>query len=235
VGIVSRMHLIFNAKSSAALDSVEDPVEIMEYGYQQQQELLQKVRRGLVEVATSKKQLEQQAAQLRAKAPRMDDQAKRAMAAGREDLARISLERKHTALGELAELERQLSDVAADQQRLQTAQSQLSDRIERYKTHKDITTARYSAAAAQVRVNEALVGIGGELAELSMALGRAEEKTSRMIARASAIDALIETGALDAPTSHDRVEDELRRTATEQQIEADLAALKAQVQKEKPA
>ncbi len=229
MSLISRIALIFRAKGSATLDSVEDPIEMMEYGYQQQQALLQKVKLGLVDVATSKQQLERQARELRARAPQMDDQAKRAIAAGREDLARIALERKHTAMNELGDLERQLAEVADEQRKLAGAETQLASRIEAFRTHKNVATARYTAAQAQVRVNEALTGVGGELAELSMALGRAEEKTDRMISRASAIDALIASGALETPLGGDRVEVELRKISVAKKVEDELAALKSQV------
>ncbi len=228
MSLLSRVSLILHAKGTAALDDLEDPLEILRYGYQQQHELLQKVKLGLVEVATSKQQLEAHARNLRSRVPRMDDQAKRALAAGREDLARISLERKHTALDELEDLERQIAEVADDERKLAAAQTQLAARIERSKTHTDITAARYTAAQAQVRVNEALSGVGGQLADLSMALGRAEEKASRIIARASAIDSLVEAGTLDLPQAGDAVEAELRKVSLKKRIDDEIAALKAQ-------
>lgn len=229
MSIFSRISMIFRMKTNAALDEVEDPQQVMTYAYQQQQELLRKVKLGLIDVATSKQQLERQARDLRSRVPLLEDQAKRAISANREDLARISLERKQTAVRELSDLERQIADVADEERKLTAAQAQLATRIEQFRTHKDVMSARYSAAQAQVRVNEALTGVGGELAELSMALGRAEEKTQRMIARASAIDALIETGAIELPMGGDRVEAELRKETMARDIETELASLKAQV------
>ncbi len=234
MGLIGRIQLLLGMKTNAALDKVEDPREIMDYAYQQQQELLRKVKVGLIDVATSKQQLSRQARELRAKVPQLDDQAKRAIVAKREDLARMALERKQTAIRELGDLERQIADVAADEHKLTTAQAQLASRIEQFRTHKDVTSARYTAAQAQVRVNEALGGVGGELAELSMALGRAEEKTQRMISRASAIDALISSGALAMPLGSDHIENELIKATMESNVESELAALKAQVAQSTP-
>ena len=78
------------------------------------------------------------------------------------------------------------------------------------------------------RINEALTGLSGELGELSLALGRAEEKTQRMLARASALDTLIDTGALE-PTvvSGDYVEVELQKLSSANAIEGELAAIKS--------
>ena len=226
----SRVMLIFRAKGTAALDNVEDPREMMNYGYAQQQELLVRVKQGLVDVATSKAKLAGEAKALRARVPQCEDQAKRALAVGREDLARMALERKHQATTELTDLDRQIAEVAADQTKLAQAQLTLSNRIEQFRTHKEVVSARYEAAQAQVRVGQALTGVGGELAELSMAVGRAEEKTERMRARASAIDELLQSGALSMPMGGDPMAAELNKLESERAVDDELARLKAQGQ-----
>jgi phage shock protein A len=62
--IMQRISLIFRSKANKALDKAEDPRETLDYSYTKQQELLQKVRRGLADVATSRKRLELQMQQL---------------------------------------------------------------------------------------------------------------------------------------------------------------------------
>jgi phage shock protein A len=230
MGLWARIRMLVRARASAALDQAEDPREILDYAYAEQQAVLQKVRRGLVDVATSKRQLQQQFDKLRERVPQMEDQALRALNAGREDLARIALQRKQTALAELAGLERQIGEVDAEQRKLSLADQQLSARIEEFRTHRTVLAARYSAAEARVRVNDALTGVSGDLAELSMALGRAEEKTERLQARASAIDVLIENGTLAIPGGGgDLVERELRQITATGAVEDELAALRARV------
>ncbi len=230
MSLLSRIRLLFNAHAHAALDQLEDPPIMLSYAYEQQKELLLRVRRGLVEVATSKQQLKQQSEKLRARVPQTEQQAQKALELGREDLARIALQRKHTALAELQSLDAQLAEVSEEERKLTVAQQQLSARIEEFGVRKDVTAARYTAAAAQIRVNEALTGVSGELAELTMALGRAEEKTERMRARASAIDALIDAGTLTgAFGAGDPVDRELRDLAAAKAADEELSALKAKV------
>ena len=223
--------MLLRIRTSAALDQAEDPREVLDYAYSQQLELLRKVKHGLVDVATSKVRLQRQAEKLRARLPYLEDQARRALAASREDLARLALERKQTAMAELGGLERQIAEVAKEERKLTLAEQQLSARIEEFRTRRESVAARYSAAQAQVRVNEALTGVSGELADLSMAVGRAEEKTERLQARASAIDALLEGGPLGLPAgaSGDAIERELREISAGQAVEAELAALKGQL------
>ena len=228
MGLWSRIQLLFRMKAGAALDRAEDPREVMNFAYTQQLELLRKVKQGLVDVATSKRQLEQQAQKLRARVPHLEDQARRALGLEREDLARLALERKQAALAELGGLDGQVAEVAEEERKLTLAEQQLSNRIEEFRTRREVVSARYTAAEAQVRVNEALTGVSGELAELSMAVGRAEEKTERLQARASAIDALIDSGALALPGGGDAVERELRQLTAAQSVENELAALRAE-------
>jgi phage shock protein A len=223
--------MLFKIKTSASLDRMEDPREVFDYAYEQQHVILRQVRQGLVEVATSKRQLEQQVERLHVRMPKTEAQAQQALAAGREDLARLALQRKQTALVEIESLEEQLSGTEAEEQRLALAERQLSSRMDDFLTRKEAASARYTAAEAQVRVNEALAGISGDLADLSRALGRAEEKTRRMTARAGALDALIDSGSLGGLPldTGDPVGKELRQLTQHQAVENELDALKSEM------
>ena len=228
MNLFSRLQMFFNVKTQAALDSVEDPRETLEYGYTRQQEMLRQVKRGLVEVATARRQLDLQTKKLRERVPQLEEQAKRALAAGREDLARLALQRKQTCLSELARLDQQIGEVAEEERKLTQAEQQFALRVDAFRTRRDTLSARYTAAEAQARIGEALTGVSKEYAELGSALERAEAKIERMRARASAIDALIESGALTLP-GDDSIERELGELAASQAVDADLAVLKAQM------
>lgn len=79
MGLWTRFKLIFATKASSAMDRAEDPRQVLDYAYTQQQQLLVKLRQGLVEVATSKQQLERQSKKLGTRVPQLDDQARRAL------------------------------------------------------------------------------------------------------------------------------------------------------------
>ena len=228
--ISSRILMFFRVKANTALDRVADPRQVMDYAYSQQQEMLVKTKQGLVEVATSKAQLDQQSRRLRTRVPQTEQQARRALSAGRDDLARIALTRKQTILAELEQLDLQIAEVAEDEARLTRAEQQLAARIEEFRTRRDVISARYTAARAQVRATEALTGVSSEFAELGMALGRAVEKTERMQARATAIGSLLDAGTLALPTTGtDIIEGELLRVTAEDAVDHELATLKAEL------
>ena len=229
----SRIALFFNIKTNAALDQVEDPREVLDYAHGQHQRHLRTVKRGLVEVATARRQLERHAERLRARVAHLEEQARRGLRANREDLARTALERKQATLAELRTLETQLADVARDEASLKSAEQQLSQRAERFRAHRLVASARYTAAEARVTVGEALAGIvGEEEQELSLALDRSEEKIEHLTSRASVIDALAESGdLLQAPTG-DALDQELDAVAAAEAVEAELARLKQQLEQE---
>ncbi|MGH8840447.1 MAG: PspA/IM30 family protein, partial [Jiangellaceae bacterium] len=88
MGILQRMSMIFRAKADKALDRAEDPRETLDYSYNKQRELLVKVRRGVADVATSRKRIEVQMSQLSGQSGKLQEQAQKALSLGREDLAR---------------------------------------------------------------------------------------------------------------------------------------------------
>ena len=229
MNIFTRIRTIISAKTNAALDAVEDPRDTMAYGYARQRELLREVKLGLIEVATSRRQLDAQAKKLRERVPELEAQAKRALQSGREDLARMALQRKQTCLVELVRLEKQLDEVAEEERKLTLAEQQFAQRVDMFRTRREAMSAQYTAAEAQVRIHEALGSVSGEAAELGMALERAEEKISRMRARATALDALIENGSLTPIGGDDTVERELQELAASRAVEDELAALKNQL------
>jgi phage shock protein A len=216
--------MLFDAEVSSTLDRAEDPRTILDYAYNQQQELLMTLRRGLVDVATAKQQLEQESKRLEARIPQLDDQARRAIGAGREDLARVAIERKWLAANEIAEVETEKQRLAGQERTLQT-------RVDQFRTHREVVVARYTAAEAEVRLKESLAGVSGELAELGMAVGRAEEKAERLQARARAIDSLVDLGSFPQVGGGDFVEAELLRVTVAREIDNELERIKKETQK----
>lgn len=224
-----RIRLIFNTEVSSALDGAEDPRAVLDYAYSQQQELLVNLRRGLVDVATAKQQLEQQAQRLEGRIPQLDAQARKAVTVGRDDLARVALERKKLALAELEGLNKQVGEVEVEKQRLASQERTLQVRVEQFKTHREVVSARYSAAEAEVRLKESLAGMSGDLAELGMAVGRAEEKAERLQARARAIDSLVDLGSFPPIGGGDFVEVELQRVTLGKEIDDELEKIRSEV------
>ncbi len=229
MSLMQRISLIFRSKANKALDRAEDPRETLDYSYQRQLELLTKVRRGVADVATSRKRVELQVNQLESQAAKLTDQAQKAIAMGREDLAREALTRKSGLAQQIADLQAQHAQLLGEEEKLTLAQKRLQAKVESFRTRKETIKATYTAAEAQTKINEAMSGLGEEMGDVGMAIQRAEDKTAQMQARAGAIDELIASGALDdvsAVGAGDDISRELDAMSSQADVEAELAALK---------
>ncbi len=194
-------------------------------------EQLQNVKRGVADVVTSKKRIELQQQKLEQNVVKLETQARQAVAANREDLARQALERKAIAQQQLQDMDGQVQQLDDQQEKLVAAQQQLETRIESFRSQKEILKAQYSAAEAQVKVGEAATGIGQHMKDTGLAIQRAKDKTEEMQARASAIDELTSTGALEDFTAGDQtqLDRELAQISSASQVDDELAKLKAEV------
>jgi phage shock protein A len=230
-GLFERMSLVIKSKLNRLLDRAEDPSETLDYSYEEQLKLLQNVKRGIADVVTSKKRLQLQSDKLEQSLVKLDTQARDAVAAGREDLARQALERKTLAQQQLQDLDVQVQQLAGQQEKLASSEKQLSAKIEAFRSQKEVIKAQYSAAEAQVRIGEAATGIGEQMADTGLAIQRAKDKTEQMQARAGAVEELIEAGTLEDFTAGDQsqLDRELAQISAGQQVDRELERLKAEV------
>jgi phage shock protein A len=231
MGVMKRVSLVFKAKANKALDKMEDPRETLDYSYQRQLELLTKVRRGVADVATSRKRVELQMNQLQQQANKLEDQARKALGMGREDLARSALERKASAQGQLNDLQVQYAQLQGEEEKLTVASQRLQSKVDAFRTRKETIKATYTAAEAQTRINEAFTGISEEMGDVGMAIQRAEDKTAQMQARAGAIDELMASGALDDAVGgqRDDIQNELDMMSASSDVESELSRLKGEI------
>src|SRR3954449_5026896 len=230
MSVMKRMSMIFKSKANKALDKMEDPRETLDYSYQRQLEMLQKVRRGVADVATSRKRLELQITKIEADHNKLTEQGKQALQVGREDLAREALTRRANLDGQLGELRVQYQQLQGEEEKLTLASQRLQAKVDAFRTRKETIKATYTAAEAQTRINEAFSGISEEMGDVGLAVQRAEDKTAQMQARAGAIDELLASGALDDASSINQGDDisrELEAMSSQADVEAELAKLKS--------
>ena len=233
MGLFARIAQFLRIRTSAALDKAENPGEVLDYSYNKQLEQLPKVRQSIVEVKTNEKLLESQMAAMAQKVNRLDQQALQALQVNREDLARLALQKKEALLPQLANYEQQIAQLRSQADKLIATERMLTARVETFRTQKEMVKAQYNAAQAQVKINETVTGISEEMSEMNLSMQRAQDKILSMQARASALDALIEDGTLNdqgAIGGEDALDRELRQISSQQNVEAQLQALKQQMQ-----
>ncbi|MFD7921801.1 PspA/IM30 family protein [Streptomyces sp. NPDC059740] len=230
-GVMKRMGMLFRAKANKALDRAEDPRETLDYSYQKQLELLQKVRRGVADVATSRKRLELQLNQLQSQSAKLEEQGRKALSLGREDLAREALSRRAALQQQVTDLQAQHQTLQGEEEKLTLASQRLQAKVDAFRTKKETIKATYTAAQAQTRIGEAFSGISEEMGDVGMAIQRAEDKTQQLQARSGAIDELLASGALDDPSGmqRDDIAAELDRLSGGSDVELELQRMKAEL------
>ena len=227
--MMKRISTIFRAKANSALDKAEDPRETLDYSYQRQLEMLTKVRRGVADVATSRKRIELQRNQLQSQSDKLTAQAQKAHRGGPRGPRPRGADPQVGADRQIADLDAQHSQLQGEEEKLTLASQRLQAKVESFRTRKETIKANYTAAEAQTRIGEAFSGISEEMGDVGMAVQRAEDKTQQMQARAGAIDELIASGALDDASSinsGDDISRELEAMSSQSDVEAELAALK---------
>jgi phage shock protein A len=228
MSLSDRIVNIIKQKVNKIIEKNDDPREALDYSSVKQTEMMQRLRRDVIEITASKKRLEMQKSRMQDNIKRLDDQAISAVKSGRDDLARLALERKNANLSQLKDLDNQILEIQNEQMKLQEAESRLSAKIESFKSKKEIIKAKDSAAEAQVRVKENLTGISEEMSDIGVAISRAEEKTEELKSKSMAIDELIDSGTLiDHTNSKDQIEMELEKSETKEKVESELARLKS--------
>lgn len=233
MGLFERMETVVKSKMNKILNRMEDPRETLDYSYEKQLELLQNVKRGVVEVTTSKRRLQLQREKLMLNINKLEGQAKDAILVNREDLARQALERKAALVQQVDGIDKEITELEKQEEKLIASEKRLSTKVEIFRTRKESVKAQYSAAEAQVKINESVTGISEEMADVGLALERAENKTEEMKARANAIDDLMESGTLqDLTGSKDDIDRELSKISAQSNVDSELARLKASAGKD---
>lgn len=229
-GLVDRASLIAKAKASKLLDRAENPEETLDYSYEQQLVQLQNVKRGIADIATAKQRLQMQSSSLQEQANKLDGQARQALQAGQEDLAKEALTRKAALQGQINPIDQQVQQLDAQKQKLIDGEKALQAKVEAFRTQKEVIKAQYSAAQAQVKIGEAATGIGEHMADVGLAIQRAQDKTEQMQARAAAVDELTASGALEDFTAQgEDIDRQLAQVQQTSQVDDELAKMKAEL------
>ncbi len=230
MGLFQRAHDVIEAKANKAIDKAEKPDEMLDLSYEKMLEQLTQVRRALVDIAASRKRIELQETQLQHSVDHLQDQAKEALAQGREDLAKEALARKATAQSQIDAMEPQRQQLTDEEGKLTQTMQTLQQRVNTFRTQKETLKAQYTAASAVTTVNESVSGISKSLSDSGASLQRAQDKIDQMQARSGALDELLESGVLeDVGGGTDDIQKELDQVSSSSQIDQELAELKAQV------
>jgi len=237
IGQPSRFRRLLRNWAGSLTAPAEDPRRAYAYTQQRQLDLLEKIQRALAELDRNRSELEGRTERAASRATALEDRARHHLAAGREELARSVLGRWAQVMAEARALAEQIGEMRREEQRLALLEQRLRGAIEAFHAQQELIAARYSAAETQVRINTALSGVSGELADLGLALDAAAQRSEAMQARAAALRELVESGALNAPSAgrSDPLGGQLTHLDAARDIEEALTRLKRQIDEGGPA
>jgi phage shock protein A len=230
MSLFQRAHDIIQAKANKALDAAEKPDEMLDLSYEQMLDQITQVRRGLVNIAASRKQIELQEQQFQHSVNHLQDQARVALSQGRDDLAREALSRKAAAQAQIDGMETQHQQLTEQEEKLEQTLAALQERVNTFRTQKEVLKAQYTAASAASAVDESVAGISSTVGDSGAELQRAQDKIATMQARAGALDELLQSGVLeDVGGDTDDIQKELDEAGKAAEVDKELAALKAEI------
>ena len=175
-----------------------DPRQAFAGAYERQRELLGQAQRALLDLATTRGQLEARARTIEVQLPLHQQQARRALAAGQEDLARVTLRRRLVATAELRALEQHVRELQHKEQTLALHEQRLAAQLEAFEARVKLIAASYSAVEAQVRIGDAFDGVSTEMSDLSHALALVEQQTEYLHTHTAGFEDSVEDALIDA-------------------------------------
>lgn len=229
MSIWKRVVNMVRSYSGAARSDRKDLEATLDESYRSQLQLLQEVRRGVADVAISRKRVEIQISKLRRREADLDGDARRAVDAGDDEGAKRALTAKIAIEDAMADLVEQHAAIQADEAQLSDSAAQIQRKIESFRIRKDTLNARYTAAEARTKLHSAASGIAGEMGDVGDAMRETERRTQELEARANAVDELVAEGIIGDVTNNDPVDSFDRRfdaLSRDADVDRQLEALK---------
>jgi phage shock protein A len=229
MGIARRIAELYQEKVNALLDRAEDPREMLDYTYTQQQEFLRRMRSALADVTASHNRAHAQEDELRRTADRLRGQAEQALAAGKEDLARDALVHRAEMIAHADDLAAGQAALRVEAERLAEEARRLEARFEAFRYRKEALKAAYTASAPAAARPPA--GSSATVADAMEATRRAEDQTAALQARAAALSEQIKAGGPVLLPSVDayRLQEQLDALSRDAAVEEELATIRTQM------
>jgi phage shock protein A len=226
MGIMDRVATVIKSNLNALINKAEDPEKMLDQILiQMRQQLVEAKREVAVAIADEKRlgtQLEAELEQVR----EWERRATVAVQKGEDDLAREALRRKTDHEQMAIGYKKQWDAQKASTETLKNALRALSQKIEEAARKKNLLIARQKRAEAQKHIHEVMTGLTDTSAFESF--DRMASKVEQIEAQASA------AVEISQDLSGETMEQRFRALESSTDVDQELRALKAKVQKELP-
>ncbi|WP_422480000.1 PspA/IM30 family protein [Pleomorphochaeta sp. DL1XJH-081] len=217
-----RLKDIVNANVHAKLDKIEDPEKMIRYMLTEMEETLVEAKSATAEKMANRAVIEQEIKQAKDLLGRWENRAKLAVEKDRDDLAREALVEKNRVVRRLASLEEELLQMQSIIDSMQEQIVKLEEKREEVRDKQRMLVQRAYHAKEKKKVVETLKQINAEATYRKFS--ELEEKIERMEADAEM------AGFSGAGLSKEK---EFSQMENDEEIEAELASMKAKKTKKK--
>ncbi len=217
-----RLKDIVNANVHAKLDKIEDPEKMIRYMLTEMEETLVEAKSATAERLANRAVIEQEIKQVKQLLGRWENRAKLAVEKDRDDLAREALTEKNRVVRRLASLEEELLQMQSIIDSMQEQIAKLEAKREEVRDKQRMLVQRAYHAKEKKKVVETLRQIDAETTYRKFS--ELEEKIERMEADA-------EMAGFSGGTQ--TKEKQFAQMEADEEIEAELASMKAKKTKKK--
>jgi phage shock protein A len=218
MGLFARLSGLVSAHLNALLDKAEDPERLLEQVVREMEQGLAVARQHAAAAVAAERRLGRELGQERARAAHWEGQARRALALGREDLARRALARRVEHADAAAALDPQYAAALRDSGEVRAALRALESRVAEARRRQRALLAGHRAVRARCELQRAA---GADLLGLQSPFARFEQLERRL---ADTEDDLL--ARADVARGDGALEGELARLACARRIDDELEALK---------
>lgn len=225
MSVFRRIFRIGKANVNSALDKLEDPVKMIEQILRELEDDVAKVTAAVTTQMAVEKRFEREYKEAVDLVQRRDQQARQALANGDEELAREALVDKNRHVERRDRAQTSYESAKANTEKLRKQLSEMKAKVQDMKAQKSTLIAQAEAAKATQKINKTMSGANTD--SLVNSFARMEEKVQQMHDEAQAAQELANEGK----SFDDKFEEMMRSTATKD-IDDELAALRAELNKE---
>ena len=216
MGLIDRIKRVIRANTNDLVSNAEDPEKVLEQTVAEMQGDLVQLRQAVASAIATQKRTERQASQADSTAQDWYNRAQLALNQGNEILAKEALTKRKSYQETATALKAQMSEQSSVVNRIKKDMQTLELKIGELKTKKDMYIARARSASASQRLNEMLGGVN--TSSSLNAFAQMEDKVLQLEAQSEAI----------AELGTDDLQKQFNSLAAASDVEAELAAMKAQ-------
>lgn len=231
MSLLQRLVTTLSAKANELLDRVDDPREALDYACQLVFEQLGRVQQAVTHLVTARQDLVLGSARLEKRAGEFEAQARACVSAGRDDMAREALARRHVLKAGATSMSAETDQLVDEDERFIDAARLLEGKVENLRVTKESLKASYALSGDKAEIERAISEVRAEAASVRVVIQRAEDQASLRRAQLGRVDALLASGPLrDLAATPEAISSELRDVRGCGEVEHELRTIKRTAQ-----